>query len=193
MSPQTLLTRWRDRWDKPAAETMRLPYVYGKVKLWSDRFAHARAWSIPALCAALMALGLLLMVVLLTVRLSLHGQIVSSVALFGVALFVRRYGGLLATLLLLWLSLCVTGRYLLWRFGESLGSLTGLDYVRESESHLAIGALTRESSLEQHAFIPARYQLLADAAHVIADPLVRNRATVGGNLPTPTPPTTTPP
>lgn len=129
MSPQTLLTRWRDRWDKPAAETMRLPYVYGKVKLWSDRFAHARAWSIPALCAALMALGLLLMVVLLTVRLSLHGQIVSSVALFGVALFVRRYGGLLATLLLLWLSLCVTGRYLLWRFGESLGSLTGLDYV----------------------------------------------------------------
>ena len=129
MSPQTLLTRWRERWDKPAAETARMPYVYGKAKLWSDRFAHARAWSIPALCAALTVLGLLLMVVLLTVPVSLHGQIVSSAALFGVALFVRRYGGLLATLLLLWLSLCVTGRYLLWRFGESLGSLSGVDYV----------------------------------------------------------------
>jgi len=63
-----------------------------------------------------------------------------------------------------------------------INGLTGLDYIRETESYLAIGALTRESSLEEHAFIPARYPLLADAAHVIADPLVRNRATVGGNL-----------
>jgi cellulose synthase (UDP-forming) len=129
MSPQTLLARWRDRWDKPTAEDLRLPYVYGKAKQWSDRFAHAQAWSRPALCAGFAVLGLVLMAVLLQVPLSLHGQIVASATLVGVALFVRRYGGLLATLVLLWLSLCATGRYLLWRFGQSLGNLGGADYV----------------------------------------------------------------
>lgn len=63
-----------------------------------------------------------------------------------------------------------------------INGLTGLAYVRETDTHLAIGALTRESDLEEQLFIRQRYQLLADAAHVIADPLVRNRATVGGNL-----------
>lgn len=63
-----------------------------------------------------------------------------------------------------------------------INAIAGLDYVREEDAHLAIGALTRESALEEHAFIRERYPLLADAAHVIADPLVRNRATVGGNL-----------
>lgn len=63
-----------------------------------------------------------------------------------------------------------------------INAIEGLDYISESATHLAIGALTRESSLEEHAFIAERYPLLADAAHVIADPLVRNRATVGGNI-----------
>lgn len=63
-----------------------------------------------------------------------------------------------------------------------INAIEGLDYIRETATHLTIGALTRESSLEEHGFIRERYQLLADAAHVIADPLVRNRATVGGNL-----------
>jgi carbon-monoxide dehydrogenase medium subunit len=63
-----------------------------------------------------------------------------------------------------------------------INSIAGLDHVRETDSHLVIGALARESALEEHGFIKERYPLLADAAHVIADPLVRNRATVGGNI-----------
>ncbi|HMQ30096.1 MAG TPA: xanthine dehydrogenase family protein subunit M [Chloroflexaceae bacterium] len=63
-----------------------------------------------------------------------------------------------------------------------INAIAGLDHIREDGSHLLIGALARESALEEHAFIGERYPLLADAAHVIADPLVRNRATVGGNL-----------
>jgi carbon-monoxide dehydrogenase medium subunit len=63
-----------------------------------------------------------------------------------------------------------------------INNLTELEYVREENGHLAIGALAREVMLEDSAALAHTYPLLADAARVIADPLVRNRATVGGNL-----------
>jgi carbon-monoxide dehydrogenase medium subunit len=63
-----------------------------------------------------------------------------------------------------------------------INGIGGLDTIAEQNGHLAIGALAREADLELHPFIRERYPLLADAAHVIADPLVRNRATVGGNI-----------
>ncbi|MEO1366794.1 MAG: xanthine dehydrogenase family protein subunit M [Acidobacteriota bacterium] len=63
-----------------------------------------------------------------------------------------------------------------------INRIEGLDYIREEGAHLAIGAMTRESSLEESATVQERYPLLADTARVIADPLVRNLATVGGNI-----------
>jgi carbon-monoxide dehydrogenase medium subunit len=63
-----------------------------------------------------------------------------------------------------------------------INRLNGLEYVREEPGHLAIGALTREAMLEELPALARAFPLLADAARVIADPLVRNRATVGGNL-----------
>jgi carbon-monoxide dehydrogenase medium subunit len=63
-----------------------------------------------------------------------------------------------------------------------INKLTDLERVREENGYLAIGALTRETMLEESALIARAYPLLSDAAHVIADPLVRNRATVGGNI-----------
>ena len=63
-----------------------------------------------------------------------------------------------------------------------INAIEGLDYVKQLTHHLAIGAMTRESALEVSDVVQSGYQLLADAAHVIADPLVRNRATVGGNI-----------
>ncbi len=63
-----------------------------------------------------------------------------------------------------------------------INRLGDLDYLREQDGYLAIGALTRESALEDSAAVQQRYSLLADAAAVIADPLVRNLATVGGNI-----------
>jgi len=63
-----------------------------------------------------------------------------------------------------------------------INGLPGLEYVEERGDHLAIGALTREHVLEDSALVRERYPLLYDTAKVIADPLVRNRATVGGNL-----------
>ena len=63
-----------------------------------------------------------------------------------------------------------------------INGITELSYVREEGGHLLIGAMTRESEVELSEVVAERYQLLADATRVIADPLVRNRATLGGNV-----------
>ena len=63
-----------------------------------------------------------------------------------------------------------------------IGRIRDLAYVEERGDHLAIGALTREHALESAAIVARSYPLLLDTARVIADPLVRNKATVGGNL-----------
>jgi carbon-monoxide dehydrogenase medium subunit len=63
-----------------------------------------------------------------------------------------------------------------------IGRIPGLEYIREEAGVLRIGGRTREAALEASDLIRARYPILLDTAQVIADPLVRNRATVGGNL-----------
>ncbi|HEY6361886.1 MAG TPA: xanthine dehydrogenase family protein subunit M [Vicinamibacterales bacterium] len=63
-----------------------------------------------------------------------------------------------------------------------IGRIPGLEYIKEEDGFLKIGGRTRESALERSDVIKAKYPILHDTALVIADPLVRNRATVGGNL-----------
>ena len=63
-----------------------------------------------------------------------------------------------------------------------INRIAGLSYVREEGGFLKIGGLTRESELESSPLIQSKYPIILDTAHVIADPQVRNWATVGGNL-----------
>ena len=63
-----------------------------------------------------------------------------------------------------------------------LNRLAGLAYLREEGGWLKIGAMTREADLDRSDLIHKKYPLLADTAKTIADPVVRNMATVGGNL-----------
>ncbi len=63
-----------------------------------------------------------------------------------------------------------------------INRLSELSYIREEGGWLKIGALTREVDLDESALVQQKYPLLADTTRVIADPLVRNMATVGGNL-----------
>ena len=63
-----------------------------------------------------------------------------------------------------------------------IGKIPDLEYIREDGGFLKIGGRTRESALEHSDLVRKRYPLLAETADVIADPLVRNLATVGGNL-----------
>jgi carbon-monoxide dehydrogenase medium subunit len=63
-----------------------------------------------------------------------------------------------------------------------INAISGLSGIREADGFLRIGALTRESDLEESEIVRTRYALLHDTSKVIADPIVRNLATVGGNL-----------
>ncbi len=63
-----------------------------------------------------------------------------------------------------------------------IGRISGLEYIREEGGYLLIGGRTRESTVERSDLIRSRYPILHDTVLVIADPLVRNRATIGGNL-----------
>jgi carbon-monoxide dehydrogenase medium subunit len=63
-----------------------------------------------------------------------------------------------------------------------INGVPGLAGIREADGFLRIGALTRESELEESELVRTRYPLLHDTSRVIADPIVRNLATVGGNL-----------
>ncbi len=63
-----------------------------------------------------------------------------------------------------------------------IGRIEGLDTIESSEDILEIGALVTTNRVAQSSEVRALSPLWADAASAIADPLVRNLGTVGGNL-----------
>ena len=63
-----------------------------------------------------------------------------------------------------------------------INRIGGLDYIRESGGFLRIGALTRMAEVGSSELLQKKYPILHDASIVIADPLVRNLGTVGGNI-----------
>jgi aerobic carbon-monoxide dehydrogenase medium subunit len=63
-----------------------------------------------------------------------------------------------------------------------INDLTELAYVRLDGGALAIGAMTRHAELLASALAGEHYPIFHDAERVIADPIVRNRGTVGGSL-----------
>jgi carbon-monoxide dehydrogenase medium subunit len=63
-----------------------------------------------------------------------------------------------------------------------INRIPGLADISEDNGILRIGSLVREADLDSSEVVRARYPILHDTTAVIADPLVRNMATVGGNL-----------
>ena len=57
-----------------------------------------------------------------------------------------------------------------------------LSYIRKDGPLLKIGALTTTAALENDRAIVSSTPILSEAAEQIADPLVRNMGTIGGNL-----------
>jgi carbon-monoxide dehydrogenase medium subunit len=57
-----------------------------------------------------------------------------------------------------------------------------LGYVRVQDGEIHIGAMTRHCSLLQSPLLARRAAIFTDAERVIADPIVRNRGTIGGAL-----------
>ncbi len=63
-----------------------------------------------------------------------------------------------------------------------INRIAALDYIQETDGVLRIGALAREAELDNSSLIRGRYPILFDTSTSVADPVVRNWATVGGNL-----------
>ena len=63
-----------------------------------------------------------------------------------------------------------------------INRIAGLSYIKEEDGYLKIGGLTREAELEDSLIVHTKFPILIDTGHVIADPQVRNLATVAGNL-----------
>jgi len=64
----------------------------------------------------------------------------------------------------------------------NLKTIRDLDYIREDKKGLRIGALTTLADIAKTPLIKERYKVLADAAHAVAAPQIRNMATIAGNL-----------
>jgi carbon-monoxide dehydrogenase medium subunit len=63
-----------------------------------------------------------------------------------------------------------------------INDLAELSYIREHDGEIRIGALTRHVDLLKSELLAQRFPLFRDAETVIADPVVRNRGTIGGSL-----------
>jgi carbon-monoxide dehydrogenase medium subunit len=63
-----------------------------------------------------------------------------------------------------------------------INELTELSYIREADGEIRIGALTRHVDLLKSDLLATHFPVFRDAEQVIADPVVRNRGTIGGSL-----------
>src|SRR4051812_26928174 len=63
-----------------------------------------------------------------------------------------------------------------------INDLTELEYIREEAREVRIGALTRHVDLLKSDVLARHFPVFRDAEQVIADPVVRNRGTIGGSL-----------
>jgi aerobic carbon-monoxide dehydrogenase medium subunit len=57
-----------------------------------------------------------------------------------------------------------------------------LGYIRAADGEVRIGAMTRHRELLESELLAERLAIFTDAERVIADPVVRNRGTIGGAL-----------
>ena len=63
-----------------------------------------------------------------------------------------------------------------------IGRITDLSYIRDTGTHIAIGALTRHHDIENSPILTEHVPLLAHAASHVGDPQVRHRGTIGGSI-----------
>ena len=57
-----------------------------------------------------------------------------------------------------------------------------MDYIKEEGGMLKIGALTRLTDIVESSVVQSKWSSLAEAAHLVGTPQLRNMGTIGGNL-----------
>ena len=63
-----------------------------------------------------------------------------------------------------------------------ISKVPGLDYIKEEEGYIALGALTTHQAIYKSSLLTAKCPLLSEAAGRIGDVQIRNRGTIGGSV-----------
>jgi carbon-monoxide dehydrogenase medium subunit len=63
-----------------------------------------------------------------------------------------------------------------------LNRVTALDYIREADGEVQIGALTRQRTAERSMAVARHLPLVVEALRWVGHPQIRNRGTIGGSL-----------
>jgi len=64
----------------------------------------------------------------------------------------------------------------------NLKTVPGLDYIKEEDGLLKIGAMTRLEDIAHSELVRARYAALSESAHRAATPHIRDMGTISGNI-----------
>lgn len=64
----------------------------------------------------------------------------------------------------------------------NLKTIEGLSYITKTEKGLSIGANTKLCDIAESQLVKEKAPSLSEAVHSVASPLIRNQATLGGNL-----------
>lgn len=74
---------------------------------------------------------------------------------------------------------------LLEKYPETVVALRDIpdtEYIKQEDGMVKIGAMTRLEAIEKDPFLKENMTAVSQAAYSVASPLIRNRATIGGNL-----------
>lgn len=63
-----------------------------------------------------------------------------------------------------------------------IARIPGFNTIRRADGHVLVGALARHVDIERNGELEGSLPIMHEAAHWIADPLVRNRGTLAGSL-----------
>ncbi len=63
-----------------------------------------------------------------------------------------------------------------------INDVPDLDHIRIDGDQIVVGAMVRHAAILDSALLAEHYPIFRDAERVIADPLVRNRGTIGGSF-----------
>jgi aerobic carbon-monoxide dehydrogenase medium subunit len=63
-----------------------------------------------------------------------------------------------------------------------LGRIADLSGIRETDTHLSIGAMTTHAAIGRHPLVAHHAPVMAETVPLIAHPAIRNKGTLGGSL-----------
>jgi cellulose synthase (UDP-forming) len=129
MNPFAIIASWGQRWGQSAQSKITPQYLYGRINQWGKKLIDWRLWSVPGVIILALAACIPTLILIISIPFTLNEQLIFSLVLVAVALYVRRFVGTQLTLVLIGMSLIVSTRYMYWRITSTLGNEFGADLL----------------------------------------------------------------